>query len=120
MQELGLGAATLTPSRNNGFLNMLEAARKRVRMLTTALPTFPSLLISADGLVPQVSRRRLCLSLLSPQTAVESKHACSTTPVSTHAAPQTLVLDYPFSPCGRSTRMYRWPAPAELQRTRAA
>lgn len=52
-QELGLGAAALTPSRNNGFLNMLEAARKRVRMLTTALPTFPSLLISADGLVPQ-------------------------------------------------------------------
>ena len=54
LQDLGLGPAALTPSRNNGFLNMLEAVRKRVRMLTTALPTFPSLLITADGIIPQV------------------------------------------------------------------
>ena len=64
MQELGLGAAALTPSRINGFLNMLEAARKRVRMLTTSLPTFPSLLINADGLVPQVSTANSAISHL--------------------------------------------------------
>ena len=34
-------------------MNMLEAAKKRVRMLTEDLPRFPSLLISADEIVPQ-------------------------------------------------------------------
>ena len=52
--ELGLDAASLTPSRTNGFLNLLEAVRKRVRMLTTALPSFPSLLIKHDGITAQV------------------------------------------------------------------
>ena len=61
--ELGLDAASLTPSRTNGFLNMLEAVRKRVRMLTTALPSFPSLLIKRDGITPQVSP---CTRLLQP------------------------------------------------------
>ncbi len=50
----GLGPAVLTPSRANGFANMLEAIRRRTRMLTTDLPTFPSLLIDADGFTAQV------------------------------------------------------------------
>lgn len=44
----------LTPSRANGFANMLEAVRRRTRMLTSDLPTFPSLLIDADGYTAQV------------------------------------------------------------------
>lgn len=32
---------------------MLEAAKKRVRLLTEDLPKFPSLLISADEIIPQ-------------------------------------------------------------------
>ena len=51
--SLGLGPAVMTPSRTNGFLNMLEAVRKRTRMLTEDLPRFPSLLISADDVEPQ-------------------------------------------------------------------
>ena len=46
---LGLGDAVLTRSRTNGFLNMLEAAKKRARELSGALPRFPSLLISRRG-----------------------------------------------------------------------
>jgi len=61
--ELGLDAASLTPSRTNGFLNLLEAVRKRVRMLTTALPSFPSLLIKRDGITAQVR----CPCLLCPR-----------------------------------------------------
>ena len=53
LAPLGLGPAVLTPSRTNGFMNMLEAAKKRVRLLTEELPKFPSLLISADEVVPQ-------------------------------------------------------------------
>ena len=66
--ELGLDAASLTPSRTNGFLNLLEAVRKRVRMLTTALPSFPSLLIKRDGITAQV--RRALSSRVLVMTAV--------------------------------------------------
>ena len=50
----GLGPAVLTPSRANGFANMLEAIKRRTRMLTSDLPTFPSLLIDASGFTAQV------------------------------------------------------------------
>ena len=50
----GLGPSVLTPSRVNGFANMLEAVRRRTRMLTSDLPTFPSLLITQEGITAQV------------------------------------------------------------------
>jgi hypothetical protein len=51
----------LTPSRVNGFANMLEAVRRRTRMLTADLPTFPSLLIDHEGYTAQASST--CISL---------------------------------------------------------
>ncbi len=45
----------LAPGRANGFVNMLEAMRRRTRFLTAQLPTFPSLLIDSDGITAQVS-----------------------------------------------------------------
>ena len=53
-------AASLTPSRTNGFLNILEAVHERVRMLAVALPSCPSLPISHDGVAPQV-RSHSCI-----------------------------------------------------------
>jgi sulfur transfer protein SufE len=60
LRALGLSGAAgaLAPSRAAGFANMLEAVKRRVRMLTAELPRFPSLLISGDKLEPQVRPRR--------------------------------------------------------------
>ncbi|KAI8112737.1 hypothetical protein M9434_004057 [Picochlorum sp. BPE23] len=51
--SLGLGVDTLTRSRTNGFLNMLESAKKQTNVLLGSPPTFPSLVVSRDGTVPQ-------------------------------------------------------------------
>ncbi|EIE23775.1 hypothetical protein COCSUDRAFT_23649 [Coccomyxa subellipsoidea C-169] len=54
LSALQLGQAVLTPSRANGFMNMLEAMRKRARALSGAfLPTFPSLRVTANDVTPQ-------------------------------------------------------------------
>lgn len=49
LSALGLGDAALTRSRTNGFLNMLESAKKHARACLGVLPRFPSLVISRDG-----------------------------------------------------------------------
>lgn len=58
LRGLGLGPAVLTPSRTNGAANILETMKKQTRMLTApeghGLPRFPSLLIGAQRLEPQV------------------------------------------------------------------
>lgn len=47
--SLGLGDAVLTRSRTNGFLNMLEAAKRRSQELLGNAPLFPSLVITRQG-----------------------------------------------------------------------
>eukprot|EP00884_Botryococcus_braunii_P010912 jgi/Botrbrau1/19822/Bobra.0124s0063.1 len=49
--EWGMGAGVA--SRVNPTANLLEAMKKRAAGLQGELPRFPSLLISADGLIPQ-------------------------------------------------------------------
>ncbi len=58
---------------------MLEAAKKRVRLLTEGLPKFPSLLISADEVVPQGRFAEAQAEFLEPKQQqvdqlVEVKH----------------------------------------------
>lgn len=49
---LNLGENVLTRSRTNGFLNMLEAAKRRCRLLMGELPKFPSLIVARNGTKP--------------------------------------------------------------------
>ena len=54
VDALGVGAANLPTSRANGFRNMLETAKKQARRLRdefTNESPFPSLVVSADGVV---------------------------------------------------------------------
>jgi len=44
----GEGSFALTRSRTNGFLNMLESAKKQAYVLQGNQPTFPSLVVRAD------------------------------------------------------------------------
>lgn len=52
---LPLGPAVMVPSRTNGFLNMLETARKLARGLMGEMETFPSLLLKANSISAQGS-----------------------------------------------------------------
>lgn len=54
-----LGPSMMSASRVNGFLNMLETIKKQALILTEQLPQFPSLLISANAIVPQVCMAKL-------------------------------------------------------------
>ena len=68
--DLGLGDSVLTPSRTNGFLNMVEALRVRARRLANpAAGGFPSLRISADALRPQGSFAEAQARFLEPDAA---------------------------------------------------
>ena len=53
LQALGISPALLTPSRSNGFLTLLQRMRKLAAGLHKTLPSFPSLLISAESTTPQ-------------------------------------------------------------------
>ncbi|KAG1664375.1 hypothetical protein FOA52_004708 [Chlamydomonas sp. UWO 241] len=66
---LGLGPAVLTPSRANGFANMLQSMKKRARALAGQLPRFPSLLVTADSLQPQGPFAVTQAQYLSPDPA---------------------------------------------------
>lgn len=65
----GAGGA-IAPSRANGFANMLEAMKRRARMLTSDLPRFPSLLIGADRLEPRGAFAEAQARYLEPDPAV--------------------------------------------------
>jgi len=64
--QLGGAGGPVAPSRVNGFANMLEAMKRRARMLTAELPRFPSLLITADALEPQGAFAEAQAQFLSP------------------------------------------------------
>eukprot|EP00210_Caulerpa_lentillifera_P006528 g6234.t2 len=42
----------MTPSRTNGFLNLIETLKRKTRMLVRQFPKFPSLIIRSDKLEP--------------------------------------------------------------------
>lgn len=69
LAPLGLGPAVLTPSRTNGFVNMLEAVRRQTRMLIGNLPAFPSLIIDADGISAQGDFAKAQAEYLQPDVA---------------------------------------------------
>lgn len=54
LKEIGMASAeaasvALTRSRTNGFLNMLESAKKQAHVLQGKQPSFPSLIVSKDS-----------------------------------------------------------------------
>ena len=53
LADLGLGLASLPPSRVNGVRNMLESMKRQARALSRRLPVFPTLRVTADGIEAQ-------------------------------------------------------------------
>ena len=74
LAALELGPAVLTPSRANGFLNMLEALRKRARLAAGApAAAFPSLVVRADGVEPRGAFAEAQAAFLEPDQAQVDK-----------------------------------------------
>lgn len=69
LADLGLDPSLLTPSRSNGFLSLLQAMRKRARLLSAMPPAFPSLVISGDECVPQGAFAEAQAEFLQPDAA---------------------------------------------------
>jgi len=70
LSSLGFGEGVLTPSRTNGFLNMVEALRTRARRLADPVAVeFPSLRISAGGLEPRGAFAEAQARFLEPDAA---------------------------------------------------
>lgn len=69
LQGLGISPALLTPSRSNGFLTLLQRMRKLAAGLHKPLPSFPSLLTSADSTTPQGAFAQAQDRYLKPDTA---------------------------------------------------
>lgn len=77
LKALGLTGAAggLAAPRAAGWANMLEAMKRRARMLTADLPAFPSLLIRADGLEPQGAFAEAQAQYLAPDAATVARLA---------------------------------------------
>lgn len=56
----------MTPSRTNGFLNLIETLKRKTRMLVRQFPKFPSLVIRAESLEPLGSFAEAQAQYLSP------------------------------------------------------
>ena len=77
--HMGLSPALLTPSRINGFINVLATMKRRARMLMqpSGMPRFPSLVITAGTLQPQGAFAEAQAQFLCPDpSAVRRWHAC--------------------------------------------
>lgn len=66
--SLGLGVESLTRSRTNGFLSMLESAKKQANVLMGSVPSFPSLIVSANSTVPMGAFAQSQQKFLEPDT----------------------------------------------------
>lgn len=68
LQHLQLNSTLgMSPSRTNGFYNMLQSMKRRASALISALPRFPSLLITKDSLQPQGAFAEAQAAYLTPQ-----------------------------------------------------
>jgi quinolinate synthase len=73
LMALGLGDGVLTRSRTNGFLNMLEAAKRRARELQGNKTRFPSIVIRRDGTSARGSFAEAQDAFLHPDPAAVDK-----------------------------------------------
>lgn len=72
-----LGPGVLTPGRTNGAANMIEAMKKRARLLAAphTMAVFPSLRITADSLTPQGAFAEAQAQYLQPKQEQVSRLA---------------------------------------------
>lgn len=67
LAQLALGPATLSPSRANGFANMLETMQRQARLLITSYPVFPTLHIGRNSLTPSGAFAEAQVQYLNPK-----------------------------------------------------